>query len=197
MSERAAAIMTDREFDAAKSALEVMSRRGFRFYSRKPGIRGRRIDLLGAYSRGAEEFFGAICGCHLQIPFDWIKWQKQAAAYYRNPSRLKKASMLTLRKLLTLHMRKERFVTGHMEGMIQGGYIQAILKWIVSFAPSRTCPKCGSKRVIPILWGMPSPEAEREADKGRVYLAGCVMLAPTPEWHCVSCRHQWGFERGR
>lgn len=40
---------------------------------------------------------------------------------------MKKATLKTCIKLLTLHARKERFVDGHFASMVQSGHITAIL----------------------------------------------------------------------
>jgi hypothetical protein len=60
--------------------------------------------------------------------FDWSSWQKEAIKYLNDPSELESADLDTLRKLLTLHVRKERFCEGHMSEMIKSGHIVAILK---------------------------------------------------------------------
>jgi len=60
--------------------------------------------------------------------FDWPKWQKQAIRYYKMPSRLKKAGIGTLSKLLTLHVRKERFCEGHLVAVHKSGHLVAILR---------------------------------------------------------------------
>jgi hypothetical protein len=62
--------------------------------------------------------------CH----FDWSSWQKEAIKYVNDPSELEFADLDTLRKLLTLHMRKERFCEGYMIEMIESGHLVAILK---------------------------------------------------------------------
>ena len=63
-------------------------------------------------------------------PFDWSKWQPQGEALYRDRSALARASLSTLRRLLTLHLRKDRFCEGHLAGMLAEGHIVAILRRI-------------------------------------------------------------------
>jgi hypothetical protein len=49
-----------------------------------------------------------------------------------------------------------------------------------------TCPRCGSDRVVPVVYGLPDPELFEAADQGRVILGGCDPLnAPTHA--CVRC----------
>ena len=61
-------------------------------------------------------------------PFDWSKFQDEAIGYFENPSRLETVGVDTVRKLLTLHVRKDRFCDGHLLEMLEKGHIQAILR---------------------------------------------------------------------
>lgn len=54
------------------------------------------------------------------------------------------------------------------------------------------CPQCGSRRVLPIAYGLPGPELQRLADQGRVALGGCVVGPDSPQWRCGSCGHSFG-----
>ena len=51
------------------------------------------------------------------------------------------------------------------------------------------CPKCGSKRIARIQWGMPdfSEELQRELDEGTVVLGGCIVSGHDPSWTCQDC----------
>jgi hypothetical protein len=62
--------------------------------------------------------------------FNWVKWQRDAIAYYEHPERLEKARIITCVKLLTLHARKDHFVDGHFAAMVSSGHISRILKRI-------------------------------------------------------------------
>ena len=55
-----------------------------------------------------------------------------------------------------------------------------------------TCPTCGSDRVVPIVYGMPSMEAVEDYDAGKVQLGGCVITDNDPHWSCRSCDAHWG-----
>lgn len=110
----------------ARRALKIISRPNFRFFGKPPNVHGGMLSL-GDYSRATDQFAKIIIGSQLLITFDWTKWQREAAGYIKDKARLKRASAVTLRKLLTLHFRKERFVTGHLETMITCGHIPAIL----------------------------------------------------------------------
>lgn len=60
--------------------------------------------------------------------------------------------------------------------------------------PPECCPKCGSKKVAAILYGLPdfSDELERKLDAGEVVLGGCIISDDDPLWRCVECQHRWG-----
>ena len=53
------------------------------------------------------------------------------------------------------------------------------------------CPKCNSKNIIPIVYGYPSLELSKEAEKGQVHLGGCCVTDNDPEWYCKDCEREW------
>lgn len=55
----------------------------------------------------------------------------------------------------------------------------------------KQCPKCSSDMVIPIEYGMPSPEMQEEYNAGKIQLGGCMVDPKNPEWHCKRCKHRW------
>ncbi len=59
-------------------------------------------------------------------------------------------------------------------------------------APSyQRCPRCNSAGVLPIVYGMPTPETVEKSAAGRVALGGCVLWPEAPDSHCVRCGHEW------
>lgn len=79
----------------------------------------------------APEFQQFIQGLHrekLVIAFDWTAWQDEAAQYINNPQQIDSADLETLQKLITTHVRAERFNSGHLAQMIDNGQMLAILK---------------------------------------------------------------------
>jgi len=60
--------------------------------------------------------------------FDWPRWEEDAKKYFNNPDLLNNANLEIIRKLLTLHIRKDRFCDYHLEDMIRSGHISQILK---------------------------------------------------------------------
>ena len=50
---------------------------------------------------------------------------------------------------------------------------------------NKICPICKkSDKVIPIVYGFPSPELVKEAKKGKVRLGGCQVSFCMPHWYC-------------
>jgi len=80
------------------------------------------------YSPEVREFIRTLDEYGLIRPFDWGSWQNEATRYFNDPSQLDSADLETLSKLLTLHIRKERFCEGHLKHMFGSGHIVEILK---------------------------------------------------------------------
>lgn len=51
------------------------------------------------------------------------------------------------------------------------------------------CPKCGSKKLAPILYGMPAfdEEMKRKLDNKQLVLGGCCITGADPQFHCFGC----------
>ena len=74
----------------------------------------------------------------------------------------------------------------------------AVLRKGRSMPRPRRCPQCGSNSIASILWGLPSFDAELERDiaERRVVTGGCCVTGSDPQWHCNTCGHEWGAEKG-
>jgi hypothetical protein len=81
-----------------------------------------------SYSPEVEKFIKACYEDKVILGFRWPAWGEKAEAFYRNPGLLEKASLLTLRRLLTFHLRKDRFCDGHLLDMFESGHIARILQ---------------------------------------------------------------------
>ena len=53
------------------------------------------------------------------------------------------------------------------------------------------CPACGSRRVVPIVYGYPGPKLAKDAGKGLVVLGGCCVSKANPTRACLGCGHCW------
>lgn len=69
-------------------------------------------------------------------PFDWMNW-REGEQLVDDPVLLRRANLQTLRKLLTAHVRADRFSEGHLAGTFESGHILMILKRMAEFHRSR------------------------------------------------------------
>ena len=64
--------------------------------------------------------------------------------------------------------------------------------------PKTKCPKCGSKKdVIPIVYGYPTAQTMKGAEKGKFKLGGCCISDVDPQWCCKRCKSEFGKIRRR
>ena len=75
-----------------------------------------------------DQFVSELYNIDFLIQFDWPDWQDEAVRFYQEPDLIEQADLTTIRKLLTLHVRKDRFVDGHLSGMFEDRHIQNILR---------------------------------------------------------------------
>ena len=80
------------------------------------------------YSKEVDRFVKVLYEEGFIISFDWTKWQDEAQKYCLEPEKWKTADLATIQKLLTTHVRKDRFCEGHLAAMLKDGHIVAILK---------------------------------------------------------------------
>ena len=67
------------------------------------------------------------------------------------------------------------------------------MSWIYTIKfryDTESCPDCGG-RLIPIMWGYPRPEMLEMANRGEVFLGGCVLPMSIPNYHCTVCGHEF------
>lgn len=57
---------------------------------------------------------------------------------------------------------------------------------------AKTCPKCNSEQVFPIVYGLPDGDTFDAEGRGKVVLGGCVVTNHDPRWQCRACGHRWG-----
>lgn len=58
------------------------------------------------------------------------------------------------------------------------------------------CPKCGSKKTAPVLYGYPAPEAFELEEQGKIILGGCMLYDDSiqPDRGCLDCGYRWATE---
>ena len=77
-------------------------------------------DLLRKFIRGVHER-------NIIIDFDWVEW-KDTVPFFENPELVKNISMTDCRKMLTAHVRANRFVGGYLAYSIEAGEVTSILR---------------------------------------------------------------------
>src|SRR5690606_12923944 len=72
--------------------------------------------------------------------FDWGEWAAGAEArgLMERPGAVAQADADALARLLTMHIRQERFCEGHLAGMFESGHLTAILRRIRDLHVQRT-----------------------------------------------------------
>ncbi len=58
----------------------------------------------------------------------------------------------------------------------------------------RFCLKCGGTKILPIVYGLPTPETFARAALGEVLLGGCVVFGNEPDFRCADCGDPWTYE---
>ena len=79
------------------------------------------------YRSEVTDFIQTLYQQRFVIYLDWTSWQGEAERYQSDSASLAEADLLTLRKLLTVHVRADRFVEGHLASVFASGHILAIL----------------------------------------------------------------------
>ena len=119
------------DMDALVEFLPIFEKPGFSFGRWSGGGVDTEVAMsipCFVPSKEAARFLDALHDRNWIEPFDWPGWQRQAARYLGSPGGLKRARLGTLRKLLTLHVRKERFCEGHLSAVHESGHLVAILR---------------------------------------------------------------------
>ena len=79
------------------------------------------------YSISVRKFLHTLYDEGFIYPFDWGSWD-YGVKLNRNPELLQKANLLTLRKLMTAHVRQDRFCEGHLAGIFENGLVIRLLE---------------------------------------------------------------------
>lgn len=80
------------------------------------------------YSDGMLAFMRACGGNGWIEVFEWPAWVEEARRFHDDPATLAAADVPTIRKLLTLHIRNDRFSEGHLAAMVEDGHLAAVLR---------------------------------------------------------------------
>lgn len=80
------------------------------------------------YSDAVLSFMRACAGNGWIEVFAWPAWAETARRLHDDPAALASADVPTIRKLLTLHIRNDRFNEGHLAAMVEDGHLAAVLR---------------------------------------------------------------------
>ena len=67
-----------------------------------------------------------------------------------------------------------------------GDYYISWIYRIKSWNSTKICPDCGGE-LIPIVWGYPNQNLLEKAERGEVFLGGCVPPPNNPNYRCKEC----------
>lgn len=97
---------------------------------------GEKVPVMGhlEYHPAVYKFIDACYENGMVLSFDWGAWSDEARRYMKDPQLVMSANLSTCKKLLTTHLRAERFCDGHLEGVLRSGHITAILRRLRQFA---------------------------------------------------------------
>lgn len=106
------------------------------FLQRFEAASGHTSDLPGA-DQLIVEFLRALYDNGWITPsFDWAEWQDEAEKYVESPAAIDTADAYTIQKLLTTHVRKDRFCEGHLAAMFENSHVVALLRRLSKIRPT-------------------------------------------------------------
>jgi hypothetical protein len=120
-----------KHIDAILPFLEIFEKPGFKCgeWDQPESRESNEFIMLDyQYAPPVEEFVQALYDNDWVEKFDWKKWQDTAVQYVDSPNLLATSDAETIRKLLTTHVRKDRFCEGHVASMCENGHIVAVLR---------------------------------------------------------------------
>ncbi len=53
------------------------------------------------------------------------------------------------------------------------------------------CPGCGSRSIVPIIYGYPTVETVLQAHRDELHLGGCYVTGDDPQFRCRGCGTNW------
>ena len=86
------------------------------------------------YSKEVDEFLSLLYESHFLVTFDWSSWD-DGRELTQDRDRLAQADLLTLRMLMTVIVRNDRFHEGALLNAIKDGLIAAILQRLHQIIP--------------------------------------------------------------
>lgn len=112
------------QIDAILRFLPIFEDPGYAFGEWTEQEAGRPSFSFNPQTR---EFIRALEEQNILVRFDWMAW-RNVAKRYEDPKVLRTADLATVRRLLTLHVRADRFVQGHLATVLESGQIKTFLR---------------------------------------------------------------------
>lgn len=122
---------------AMVAEIEAIRTRPAEWSGGERGAEGSIEMPFASYAPAAERLLRAIYEHNLIVTFDWTSWQAEAQRFL-DPAAANTASVEEIRRLLTLHVRKERFAEGHFAEMISNGHIGVLLRRLGTLIEGRS-----------------------------------------------------------
>jgi hypothetical protein len=86
------------------------------------------------YHSAVYEFMQSCYENGIVLSFDWGAWSHEVRRYMSDHLFVASANLETCMKLITAHLRAERFCDGHLQGVLRSGHIIAILRRLKQLA---------------------------------------------------------------
>jgi|SRR5215467_6755891 len=106
--------------------LQAIALQNFACVARTPD--GTMVLGCVEYHPTVREFVRVCYENGLVQSFDWPGWSPTARQYMRDSKLVASARLSTCTKLITAHIRCERFCDCHLEVVLKSGHLQAILR---------------------------------------------------------------------
>jgi hypothetical protein len=84
--------------------------------------------IPASLSERASEFVDACYEEKFVQSFDWMEWSDRHQAHLTSDAFIGKADLATIAKLLTTHIRSDRFFDGHLLSVLKDGTVLRILE---------------------------------------------------------------------
>jgi hypothetical protein len=103
--------------------------------SHEPSARREPNWWYWSPSKEVDDFLKGLHEHHLVILFDWTNWDR-LEHYKARPDAIGTAPLEDCLKLLTAHVRADRFVEGHFASTLESGELQRLLRRICELVES-------------------------------------------------------------
>jgi hypothetical protein len=132
--------LTSQDIDAVLQYMSYIADPKANFYKTDKGLFSEPTAINiepSVHSPKLSEFLSTLYRCKFIQDFDWTKWHDEADKYRNNPNLLNNADLEVIIKLLTAHVRADRFIDGHLAEIIDSGHLLRILQRLAEIRKER------------------------------------------------------------